>query len=71
MMAEQFLQRSGEDGKIQGSVSSTPITPPPLPWAQLRVSVIEMCKWSLDGTISTSSEARLDTLWILHNALFP
>ena len=34
-MAEQFLQRSGEEGKIQGSVSSTPVTPPP--GAALRV----------------------------------
>ena len=30
-MAEQSLQRSGEEGKIQGSVSSTPVTPPPPP----------------------------------------
>ena len=30
-MAEQFLQRSGEEGKIQGSVSSAPVTPPPPP----------------------------------------
>lgn len=53
-MAEQFLQRSGagEEGKIQGSVSSAPVTPPPPPRARLRVSMIEMCKWSLDATIS-------------------
>ena len=36
MIAEKFLQRSGQEGKIQGSVSSTPSTPPPLPLAQLR-----------------------------------
>ena len=38
-MAEQFLQRSGagEEGKIQGSVSSTPVSPPPPPGAAPRV----------------------------------
>ena len=38
-MAEQFLQRSGagEEGKIQGSVSSPPVSPPPPPGAAPRV----------------------------------